>query len=150
MKTIIEGRTVDSRAIHQILQKGYGTTHPERIAGYDAFFMSYGDIIVSDDMAYAMDHNEEFKCFVFTCIREFQNDKYAHISHNDYDCNVEDKWLAGGGDLFARYAYNWKAIGDRRAPQAFIKFRKHKDNTYILFDSEPDWIIKEYLKGTLQ
>ncbi len=145
MKIIIKKKPADPQAIHKNLQKGYRIKHPEKICGYNSFFMNYGDIIVSDRIAFRMDHSEEFRNCIFVWLHEFQNDKYGLISHNDYDCNMEDKWISDGGDLFSRYAYSWKTIGDKTAPEEFIKIRKYKDNTYILYDSEPDWIIKEYL-----
>ena len=145
MKTIIKKKQIDPRAIHESLQKGQGIEHPERISGYAAFFMSYGDIIVSDLVAGAMARDERFRDFVMTSLQEFQGDDYGMISVEDYYCNIEDKWIAGGGDLFGRYSYGKNIKIDRYdIPEAIIKIRMYKDNTFILYDSEPDWLIKEY------
>ncbi len=149
MKTIIKEKPMDPHAIHENLQKGYGIEHPERISGYAAFFMSYGDIIVSDRVAEVMDRNESFRDFVMTSLRAFQADKYGQISMSDYNENIELKWLAGGGDLFGRYAYGRvEDVFGQMMPQEFIKIRVFKDSTFILYDSEPDWLIKEYWEET--
>ena len=96
MKTIIRKKQQDPRTIHESLQKGYGIPYPEKISGYAAFFMKYGDIIVSDSIAARMEINEDFRRFIFSSLQRFQNDDYGLISSDDWDNNIEDKWIAGG------------------------------------------------------
>jgi hypothetical protein len=149
MKTIIKEKRMDPQAIHESLQKGYGIEHPERISGYAGFFFNLGDVVVSDSVAQRMSLVPAFHDFVYSCIRDFQQDKYGYVSMFDYDENVELKWLAGGGSLFARYAYG--RIGEENGvptPEEYIKVRIYQDNTYILFDSEYDWLIKEHWEET--
>ena len=151
MVTIIKGKTTDPKVIHETLQNGYGIEHPEKIAGYGAFFMNYGDICVSDRIAFRMDHNEEFRNFVMDSLRSFQKDDYGQISRNDYDENVESKWiLGGGGEMFGRYPYTPPSTKNQPVPESIIKIRTYEHNTYILYDSEPDWLIREYLEAENQ
>ncbi len=142
MKTIVKKKQIDHRAIHESLQKGFGIEHPERISGYAAFFIDYGDISVSDNIAAAMDRNEEFRSYIFSRIQDFQNDKYGYISRSDFDENTENKWIAGGGNIIGRYGIGPLAEQDGiMMPYDFIKIRLYKGNTYILYDYEPDWLI---------
>ena len=145
MKTIIKKATRNPQDIHNSLQQGFGIAHPEKISGYAGFFINYGGIIASDLIYSAMDQNS-FREFVYTSIRDFQDDKYGLISESDYINNIESKWLPGGGPLFGRYAYGrvFEEYG-QSMPMDIIKIRMYQDNTYILFDSEPDWMIKEFL-----
>ena len=145
MKTIIEAMPKqDPAKIHETLQKGYGTKHPEKIHGYAAFFMDYGEVKASDHVAYGMEHNRDFREFVYASIRSFKNDDYGLISDSDWDNNIEDKWISGGYDLMGRYAYG-TAQGKRHGPlpERIIKIRYYRGTTYVLYDAEFDWIIKE-------
>ena len=149
MKTIIKKKQTDPHAIHESLQKGYGIEHPDRISGYAGFFFDLGDVMVSDSVAQRMALVPAFHEFVYSCIRDFQQDKYGHISMFDHDEDIELKWLAGGGNLFARYAYG--RIGEENGvptPEEYIKVRIYQDNTYVLFDSEYDWLIREHLSAS--
>jgi len=142
MKTIIRKKAQDSKAVHETLQKGNGVKHPERISGYAAFFMNYGDVRVSDKVANWMDRRSDFREFIQSSIQAFQNDQYGHISWRDHEENIEDKWISGGYELFGRYAFGKVHETDGFAiPDAYIKIRYYHGNTYILFDSEPDWLI---------
>lgn len=146
MKTIIKKKQQDPKAIHESLQKGYGIEHPERISGYAAFFMNYGDISVSDNVDHDMAHFPEFRDFVLSSLHDFQNDEYGYVSRSDYYENIEDKWIAGGFEIFGRYAYGAfrrEGGGKQEMPGSFIKIRYYHGNTYILYDSEPDWLINE-------
>ena len=142
MKTIIRKKPHNPKAIHENLQKGYGIQHPEKISGYAAFYMDYGDVCVSDKVANWIDRRPDFREFVLSSIREFQNDHYGHISWNDHEDNIEDKWISGGYELFGRYAFGKTHESEGFAmPDEYIKIRYYHGNTYILFDSEPDWLI---------
>ena len=147
MKTIISKKPQDSKAIHENLQKEYGIGHPEKTSGYAAFFMNYGDICASDEITGWMDRNPDFREFILSSIREFQNDQYGHISWRDYEENIEDKWISGGYELFGRYAFGRVHESDGLAmPDEYIKIRYYHGNTYILIDSEPDWLILDSVK----
>ncbi len=148
MKTIIKKQQREPRAIHESLQKGYGIEHPERISGYAGFFFDLGDVIVSESVAQRMALVPAFHEFVYSCIRDFQQDKYGYVSNFDYGENVELKWLAGGGNLFARYAYGrMREENGVPTPEEYIKVRIYQDSTYFLFDSEYDWLIREHISA---
>jgi hypothetical protein len=150
MKTIIKKKQTDPHAIHESLQKGYGIEHPERISGYAAFFMDYGDICVSDNIDRIMVRSPEFRDFVLSSLQDFQNDEYGYISQGDYYDNIEDKWIAGGYEIIGRYAlgpFRREGGGKQEMPGCFIKIRYYHGNTYILFDSEFDWLIQEHLSA---
>ncbi len=144
MKTIIRKKQQDPKAVHENLQKGYGIKHPEKTSGYAAFFMNYGDIRVSDKVAGLMDRRPDFRAFIQSSIQAFQNDQYGHISWHDHEENIEDKWIAGGYELFGRYAFGRVHESDGFAmPDEYIKIRYYHGNTYVLLDSEPDWLIHD-------
>ena len=44
MVKLIEGTRKDPKKIHDELQKGYRTQHPENIAGYAGFFYDLGEV----------------------------------------------------------------------------------------------------------
>ena len=135
MKKIMELRKPDSQQIHESLSKGYGIPHPERISGYAGFFIRYGDVFVSDLIACTMDRIPAFHRFIRESVRRFTNDEYGLISQSDKDENIELKWLAGGGPIFGRYAFEERVMPDGEKEAAeIIKIRLYKGNTYILFD----------------
>ena len=127
---------------YEQLRKGYGVKHPEKISGYMAFSFNLGNIFASDAVAARMDTNPTFQDFVFSSLQNFQNDNYGFISPFVDAGDIEGKWLSGGIDLFGRYAYG-KIVTqkDVAMPEEYIKIRMYRGNTYILFDSEPDWLI---------
>ncbi len=142
MKTMIRKKPQDSKAIHENLQKGYGIEHPEKISGYAAFFMNDGDIFVSDKVDNWMACQPGFREFILSCIQEFRKDNYGHISWHDYEENIEDKCIAGGYELYGRYAFGrTRESHGYSMPDEYIKIRYYHGNTYILFDSEPAWLI---------
>ena len=147
MKVILEEKKLNPEAIHRSLQKGYGIEHPERISGYPGFFANYGTAYVSDEVHRFMELSPEFRKFVFESLKRYQDNEYGQISEWDWEFNVEDKWLGGGSELFGRYAYGeWRTLYSQRStkcPERFIKIRGYQGNTYILFDAEPDWLIRE-------
>ncbi len=139
MKKIISAGVVDPREIHEKLKKGYGLEHPERVNGYRGFFVSYGNVYVSDDVAVRMEHSKEFSDFVYQSFRDFQNDSYGMIANFDHDENVECKWLGGAAPVLGRYPYGpLRNLHGYAMPETFIKIRSHGDNTYIMFDAELD------------
>ena len=146
MKTIIEAKPRPNPAeIHKALQKGYGIKHPEKISGYAGFFMDYGEVKASDEVARGMENSTDFRDFVLASVRSFQNDDYGLISDFDWVDNIENKYLCGGGgEMFGRYAYGrTNGMGHGPLPQRIIKIRCYKGNTYVLYDWEYDWVIRE-------
>lgn len=143
MKKIINKEATQTPQLtYEQLQKGYGTKHPEKISGFMAFSFRLGNVFASDKVAARMEINPAFQEFVFSSLQSFQNDNYGYISQLDEEGNVEAKWLSGGGDLFGRYAYGKMNTQKGVAmPEEYIKIRMYKNDTYILFDSEPDWLI---------
>ena len=139
MKKIISAGKINPEEIHENLKKGYGMEHPERVSGYAGFFINYGDVYASDQIAYGMECNKEFRDFVLQSIQDFKSDEYGMISNSDYFENVEDKWLAGGGRLFGRYPYGeFRKYNEYEMPEDFIKIRYYFGKTYVMYDSELD------------
>ena len=142
MKKIISAVKTDPEKIHESLKTGFGLEHPEKINGYVGFFVNYGDVYVSDDIAQRMECNKDFSDFIYRSIHDFQNDSYGVISSGDDYLNVENKWIAGGGPLFGRYPYGAvREVNGYQIPADFIKIRYVDRNTYVSYDS--DWDEKK-------
>ena len=145
MKTIIEAmQKQDPKKVHETLQKGYGVKHPEKILGYAGFFMDFEEVQASDAVAALMEKDESFRDFVLASFRAFQKDDYGRISESDRLDNIEDKWLGSGSELFGRYPYGPVQETERinsRLPKNSIKIWYFHGTTYVLLDSESDWMI---------
>ena len=144
MKKIREAEKIDWEERRRELQRGYGIEHPERINGYAGLYFTIGDVFASDLVANRMGWDDEFRGFVLASIQRFSEDDYGDICYSDYLENVESKWIAFGGDLFARYTHG--SVDSRNGSQIAreaLKVRYMKGCTYILFDSELDSVISE-------
>ena len=140
MKKIKEAQKPDPEAIRKSLQKGYGVEHPERIQGYAGLFFSLGDVYASDAVMKFMESSEKFRTFVFQSLDRFEHDDYGDISENDHDENVEVKWLSCGWPLFGRYGYKTDRGNGKEVVLTFIKIRRLRDATTVMYDYEMDEI----------
>ena len=150
MVLIIKAKEQDPEEMHKRFQKGYGTEHPEKIHGYRGLFYNPGNVYVSNLLGRIMVNNPEFADNVLKSLERFKSDDYGLISAFDNDENIECKWLFGG-ELLGRYPVgrwkqesiiNGKSIKINMLEQ-YIKIHTYCGDTYILLDSEWDWIIRE-------
>ena len=144
MKKIYSAERKNVKELIEVYKAAYHIEHPERINGFAGLCMNYGDIYVTDKIADRMDVNEKFKEFVHKSLEEFKTDEYGEISENDWDNNIEDKWIAGGRDLFGRYPS--PEIADSGKPEDYIKIRFYHGNTYVYYDSDLEVELMELAK----
>ena len=145
MVKLLEGKKKDAQAIHESLQKGYGTQHPERIAGYAAFFYNTGDVYISDAIDRRIKGYPAFLDFVMDSLKKFEEDDYGDISEDDYNENTENKWLFGCPRIFGRYGFRMRESFDHVSRyQEIIRIRKWGKNTYIMYDSDLDTEMNLY------
>ena len=144
MKKIYSAERKDPKVVLEACKVGYHIEHPERINGFAGLCMNYGDVYVMDDIARRMDSFQQFKDFVLKSLDDFRHDKYGDISDNDESNNIEDKWIAGGWDLFGRYP--WPEISSSGKPYDYIKIRFYHGNTYVYYDSDLEFELKELAK----
>ena len=116
---------------------------------YDFFGYTIGDVYVSDWMAELAANDKNIEDALLNGLYDFFHDKFGDISRYDADTNLEDKYF--GFDLFGRYhTGDWKfpaningeIMGIHRHDLVF-KVRTYEGNTYVLLDSEWDWLIRE-------
>ncbi len=113
------------------------------------FGVTIGDIYSSDRMADAAGSNPEFKKSLLMSLYDFFHGSYGDISGYDRQTNEEDRNF--GMDLFGRYhSGDWfqpaninGTIMRIKRPDLIFRIRTYEGNTYVLGDSEWDWLIRE-------
>ena len=144
MKKIYSAERKDPKDVLEACKAGYHIEHPEQINGFVGLCMNYGDIYVTDQIADRMNWQQEFKEFVLKSLDDFKNDEYGDVSDNDEYNNIEDKWIAGGWDLFGRYPS--PKISSSGKPYDYIKIRFYHGNTYVYYDSDLEFELMELAK----
>ena len=139
MIKLIVKKEKNSQAIHASLKNGYGTKHPERIAGYAGFCFDLGDVYVTDQIYQRMDSFPAFRGFIMESIKRFDQGDYGEISEMDDEENNENRWLFGCPRLFGRYGFHYHVTFDgSKRYQDVIKIRYWDGNAYVLYESDLD------------
>ncbi len=120
---------------------------------YDLFRYTIGDVYVSDWMASVAANDRTVEKALVNGLNDFFHHKYGDISRYDADINLENNCF--GGDLFGRYhTGDWKLpvnvngeIMGIHSHDLVFKIRTYEGNTYVLIDSEFDWLIREEEKS---
>lgn len=139
MVKLIERTKKDPKKIHDALQKGYRTKHPENIVGYAGFFYDLGDVYVSDTIDKRMKSYEPFQCFVMESIRKFEDGDYGDISELDLDENIENRYLFGIPRLLGRYGFEMHRtrLNEMRYRE-IIRIRQWGSCTFIMYETDLD------------
>lgn len=138
---IRKGKIKDPQAFYKSLQKGYGVEHPERINGFSGLVFGTGSVYVSKMLLSYME-KPQFREFVYTSLQSFEKEEYGDISSGDIEVNGENRWLGNGDHVIGRYGYYYG--GSYQGKHKFdevIRIRTWEGDTWITFDSEPDFYI---------
>ncbi len=122
----------------------------------DSYFSyTVGNVYISDWLADSVLGNTEMGRVLLQSLKKFFHSDYGDISSFDADCNLEN--VCFGGELFGRYhTGDWQLPANIKGeilrikrPDLVFKIRTYEGNTYVLADSEFDWVIKEEEKRYL-
>ena len=133
----------DPEKIRRSLQQGLRLEHTEKIMGYAGFLYDPGEIYVSGSVADQMIHVKEFRSFVEESLKRFDRGDFGQVFRGDEDLNIENRYLFGIGRLFGRYGYYYPDCGRKEGDcfDEFLCIRQLGENTWITYDSEPDWFL---------
>ncbi|MBR0352159.1 MAG: hypothetical protein IJH53_03040 [Oscillospiraceae bacterium] len=108
----------------------------------------YGDVYVSDWLAGVMVNDRELGGNVLKAVERFRADDFGLIC--GFDKMHTNDWYFGG-DFIGRYSVGKWNKGAQingqemriNMAELYIKIRTYEGNTYVLADSEWDWLIRE-------
>ncbi len=90
-----ETKPLTYEQVYKGCQQGYGIKRPDKISGFMGFFYRLPDIFVYGKLETWLEHNENLEDELKSFINRFKAEDYGFVTRNEYDANVENRWLCG-------------------------------------------------------
>ncbi|HHV96800.1 MAG TPA: hypothetical protein GXX37_10080 [Clostridiaceae bacterium] len=138
MRLFYQEPKTDYKKVHEVVSKGYGDQHPEKIHGYEgAFLFTLLDVYVSDRLEQLLESRPEIASTLHELLKKFKKDEYCDLSPSEVITNIEQRYFGGSHQyMIARYNTD---IG-------IIIFESFYDMSLLYFDGEDISDIREAQK----